>query len=477
MARKKKQSKKTRSRASTVRQDYRKGGRVKANMGGNYPGGDTTPAAGTTTRYARPDRREYGDEGGFEHKQALNEWEANERKYFTENPNDTDLPFFLKQDPDWNKNTSNNTPDNIPDNIPDNTPQDTTSTQTRSGDNQKTREKIGEALEGKVSDAAKIADPLKVDESIEQTTTTMDKAPAAQTFQASGQAPEAVRTEQTKEVDETIGQDLEAAKIEDVETIADQQVPTEGATGEVTRGPIDPITGEITAGVEFATVDSVKAEAAKARNVDDILTGTYLVDEVEGEDTTVSATPDAEKSERLAIIGEAASSGIEAAITDTLGYTAAKQRVVTGTAAQSSAAEMTAATANLPPEISAAIVQDPATVTAEVDQQPVEVQAAIPALPSEALVSAQMETLLGGMEDGEIPAWAKPAVAAVNQGMAARGLSVSTVGRDSLFNAIIQSALPMAQSNAQALQQRAAQNLSNEQQANLQQATQQQQLR
>ena len=51
--------------------------------------------------------------------------------------------------------------------------------------------------------------------------------------------------------------------------------------------------------------------------------------------------------------------------------------------------------------------------------------------------------------------------------MAQRGLSASTVGRDALFNAIIQSALPMAQSNAQALQQRAQQNLSNEQQANL----------
>ena len=49
--------------------------------------------------------------------------------------------------------------------------------------------------------------------------------------------------------------------------------------------------------------------------------------------------------------------------------------------------------------------------------------------------------------------------------MAQRGLSTSTVGRDALFNAIIQSALPMAQSNAQALQQRATQNLSNQQQA------------
>jgi hypothetical protein len=47
-------------------------------------------------------------------------------------------------------------------------------------------------------------------------------------------------------------------------------------------------------------------------------------------------------------------------------------------------------------------------------------------------------------------------------------METSTVARDALFNAIIQSALPIAQSNAQALQQRSAQNLTNEQQANLQ---------
>jgi hypothetical protein len=36
--------------------------------------------------------------------------------------------------------------------------------------------------------------------------------------------------------------------------------------------------------------------------------------------------------------------------------------------------------------------------------------------------------------------------------LAQRGMSASTVGRDALFNAIIQSAMPIAQSNAQAIQ-------------------------
>ena len=61
----------------------------------------------------------------------------------------------------------------------------------------------------------------------------------------------------------------------------------------------------------------------------------------------------------------------------------------------------------------------------------------IEGLPEEALVSTQLDTLLSGIEEGEIPTWAKPAVAAVNQVLAQRGLSASTVGRDNLFNAII----------------------------------------
>ena len=147
---------------------------------------------------------------------------------------------------------------------------------------------------------------------------------------------------------------------------------------------------------------------------------------------------------------------------------ASEMQAVTGEARRVAAADMASVVANLPKEVTAAISEDPATVEAQIDSgaDPV-VTAAVAAMPEEALVSTQMENLLAGMEDGKTPAWARPAVAAIEQQMAQRGLSASTVGRDALFNAIIQSALPMAQSNAQALQQRAQQNLSNEQQANL----------
>ena len=81
----------------------------------------------------------------------------------------------------------------------------------------------------------------------------------------------------------------------------------------------------------------------------------------------------------------------------------------------------------------------------------------IAGLPQEALVSNQLDALLTGIEEGNIPAFARPAVATVERILAERGMSASTVGRDALVNAIIQSAIPIAQNNAQALQASVAQ--------------------
>ena len=104
---------------------------------------------------------------------------------------------------------------------------------------------------------------------------------------------------------------------------------------------------------------------------------------------------------------------------------------------------------------------------ADVEIMPERAIAAVAELPVEALVTSQMNTLLAGMEDGNTPSWALPALSAVEQQLAARGMSASTVGRTQLFSAIVSAALPLAQGNAQALQQRAQQNLSNRQQANI----------
>lgn len=95
---------------------------------------------------------------------------------------------------------------------------------------------------------------------------------------------------------------------------------------------------------------------------------------------------------------------------------------------------------------------DPEALEARLADFSEEQRGIIEGLPQEALVSNQLDTLLSGIEEGEIPTWARPAVSQVEKMLAQRGMSASTVGRDSLLNAIIQSAMPMAQANAQAIQ-------------------------
>ena len=222
---------------------------------------------------------------------------------------------------------------------------------------------------------------------------------------------------------------------------------------------------------QAAQISSAEKQAGQAQRVtDDFISPASSVGAVDfRKAVNISPTPAAEAKTREAITGTKATSDA-AKITDTIGYDTYQRKEVKGTAAKDAAVQFTAETANIPTNLARTMVEDPAKVEAQLDNEAPEVIAAVAALPQEALVSSQMETLLAGMESGTVPTWAKPAYDVVNQNMAQRGIDASTVGRDALFNAIIQSAIPLAQSNAQALQTRAAQNLSNEQQANLQQA-------
>ena len=108
---------------------------------------------------------------------------------------------------------------------------------------------------------------------------------------------------------------------------------------------------------------------------------------------------------------------------------------------------------------------DPEVLEAELANYSEEQRGMIGNLPDEALASVQMNKLLDGIEEGEVPVWARPAVAAVNNIMSDRGLNISTVGRDALFNAIIQSAQPLAMANAQSIKDAAMQQVDIEAQA------------
>ena len=83
------------------------------------------------------------------------------------------------------------------------------------------------------------------------------------------------------------------------------------------------------------------------------------------------------------------------------------------------------------------IGNDPEALEARLMEFTEEERGMIGGLPEEALVSNQLDTLLTGLDNGEVPTWAQPAVSAVNQMLAQRGLSASTIGRDNLFNAIL----------------------------------------
>ena len=108
--------------------------------------------------------------------------------------------------------------------------------------------------------------------------------------------------------------------------------------------------------------------------------------------------------------------------------------------------------AGLSEEDIAELGSDPEALEVRLTDFTEEQRGIVEGLPEEALVSNQIDSLLTGIEDGEIPPWAGPAVASVEAMLAQRGMSASTVGRDSLLNAIITSALPIAQANAQAIQ-------------------------
>ena len=182
------------------------------------------------------------------------------------------------------------------------------------------------------------------------------------------------------------------------ETVADKDVAVDAAQGKLSEessAKLEEIR-QLTEPFKYAQIEKSVADAAKAKNVEGVLSSGAYADEVKALDINVSETPDAEKQTREAITGVPAD-GTAAQIIDQVGYEASKQREVKGTAAKGAAATMVAETANIPEDIAAAIVEDPASVEAQVDNEPVEVQAAIAALPTEALVSSQMETLLAGM--------------------------------------------------------------------------------
>jgi hypothetical protein len=95
------------------------------------------------------------------------------------------------------------------------------------------------------------------------------------------------------------------------------------------------------------------------------------------------------------------------------------------------------------------------------------IQAAEATPTKQATVQGQLEGLMQQFEGGETPAWAAGAMRAANAALAARGLGASSMAGQAVIQAAMESALPIAQADANTFAQFEGQNLSNRQQTAL----------
>ena len=93
-----------------------------------------------------------------------------------------------------------------------------------------------------------------------------------------------------------------------------------------------------------------------------------------------------------------------------------------------------------------------------------EVQAAQATPTNQATAQGQLEALMTQFEGGNTPAWAAGAMRNVSAVMAQRGLGASSIAGQALVQAAMESALPIAQADAQTIAQFESQNLTNRQQ-------------
>jgi len=282
---------------------------------------------------------------------------------------------------------------------------------------EKTRGIIQEAAEGKVPETAVIPDAEKVDPDIKATTKQMAELTEAEAAEA------VLPTDET--VDTGISTAAEGPEKFDAATYEGEQV-----TEEVV---FDPATGKINAEDTAELEEKALTYSASGVTFSQEQKDQGIIDRV------VGTLDDAAKAKAAKVAGTTLPKVLRA-----------KKQL---------------RNAGLSEEDIAAIGNDPEDLEDRLMDFTAEQRGMVGNLPEEALVGKQIEGLLEGMENGEVPIWARPAVSAVNQMMAARGLDASTVGRDNLFNAVIQAAMPIASQNAQTIKESAMQQINIEAQA------------
>jgi len=287
-------------------------------------------------------------------------------------------------------------------------------------------------------------DPQSRDERITRTAETVEGS-------AQGIVPQAAVIPDAQRVDETVSAETKQLTDEDLAraqagqatsrdvtattgTAATTGAPTQVSAAQMDAAQTDSAVAQEAQGIVSDKAELTEDEIAKAADVADVAP-------IEGADVDIP----------------------EGALTDrVVGTLSEDSKAVAAQNAGTSLRRITRAKkqlskAGLTDEQIAEIGNDPEALEDMLADFSEEERGIIEGLPEEALVSTQIEGLLNGIEEGQVPVWAKPAVASVEMMLAKRGMSASTVGRDSLLNAIIQSAIPIAQSNAQAIQSSVAQ--------------------
>ena len=310
-------------------------------------------------------------------------------------------------------------------------------------------------IQQETEEAITAADPRAGMKTVDETiATTPDQvAQVAAPTDVVAKTVDAPRMAPTKTVQQTaITTDVPAAQATEMEAVeAESLAPTQAATGQVSM-VAEADAPELSERAETVERDAAAEEAAKAEAVDfEISDGAY-VDKVTGTVTKVAPTAEAELNQRTAITGEPAPEGEAAQIMSMYEYNRMQNRAIQGAEAKDKAIKALRRQGLKDDEIAKQLADNPELIADQIEDLPETVKTTLSGLPKEALVSVQMESLMAGMEDGEVPMWARPALKQVENKLADRGLSRSSVGRDALFNAIIQSAIPLAQSNAQAIQ-------------------------
>ena len=395
-----------RAGTSSVRQDYREGGRVQAANGGQSTEPQVNvPSVQTKEQFIAEYKKINPEPGGvgMAKNNAMKAYNAAADNAYTSYIQSFNTAFTTPPNlygTDYNPNTS-------PPKTPAETEEKTQSEEERQK-NMATQKEIAEQLAKGQGTLPTIPDAAKVDTNIQQQKTTLDIPTKVDLTQAEAAPSEQVST------------------IADIDTVATPTPITAGTmeAEQVTTAPT------VTAAQTTVDDDALATTAGVAR-----------VPTIQGADVTIQ----------------------EGALTDRVVGVLSPEAMATAaqasgtTLARVSRAKKQLRNAGLDETAITALGENPEALEDRLTDFTEAQRGVIEGLPEEALVSNQIDSLLVGIQDGNIPTWASPAVAAVEQMLAQRGLEASSVGRDNLVNAIIQSSIPIAQANAQAIQQSVAQ--------------------